>query len=55
LKLTKQQSVATNKRRKFKLTWGGPRKLTEHQQREAFAGLACGEETLVEIARNPQR
>jgi DNA invertase Pin-like site-specific DNA recombinase len=30
---------------------GRPPKLTKHQQREVLARLACGEETLVEIAR----
>jgi hypothetical protein len=31
---------------------GRPSKLTKHQQREALARLACGDETLVEIARS---
>jgi hypothetical protein len=30
---------------------GRPPKLTKHQQREVLARLACGEQTLVEIAR----
>ena len=30
---------------------GRPSKLTKHQQREVLARLACGEQTLVEIAR----